>query len=157
MTLTFPTRFSIVMLAAGGSAALLATGLIFQAIGYAPCDLCILQRWPHVAAVLIGAIAIFWHPTRPLIVLGALATTLTGVIGVYHTGVERKWWAGPQDCTSGSVGGVSTQDLMNQILSAPLVRCDVPAYEIFGLSMATLNAVASFFLAAVWLWSLRRA
>ncbi len=157
MTLMFPTRFSVIMLAAGGSAALLATGLIFQAIGYAPCDLCILQRWPHVAAVLIGAIAILWRPSKALIVLGALACTLTGAIGVYHTGVERRWWAGPQDCTAGSVGGVSTQDLMNQILSAPLVRCDVPAYEILGISMATMNAVASFLLAAVWLWSLRRA
>ena len=41
-------------LAGAGSAFLLLAALAFQAAGYAPCELCILQRWPHVAAALLG-------------------------------------------------------------------------------------------------------
>ncbi|WP_415184412.1 disulfide bond formation protein B [Phaeovulum sp.] len=156
MILTSLSRRGIVFLAAGGSAVLLAAGLIFQAFGYAPCDLCIVQRWPHVAAVAIGVVALLWRPADWLIWLGALAAATTGAVGVFHTGVERKWWPGPDTCTSGPIGGVSTQDLMAQILSAPLVRCDQPAFEVFGISMATMNAVASFALVAIWVWSLRR-
>lgn len=156
MTLSDLSRSGTVLLAAGGSAVLLAAGLIFQAAGYAPCDLCIWQRWPHVAAVLIGALALLWRPASWLLVLGALAAAATGALGVYHTGVERKWWAGPDACTSGPVQGLSAEDLLNQILTAPLVRCDEPAFEILGLSMATMNAAASFALAILWLLALRR-
>ena len=44
----------IALTAAAGSAALLIAALGFQALGYAPCELCILQRWPHLAAVITG-------------------------------------------------------------------------------------------------------
>ena len=57
MTKTLWERFNtvrLVSLATLGSAGLLAGAFMFQALGYAPCDLCLLQRWPHGAAVLIG-------------------------------------------------------------------------------------------------------
>ena len=44
------------MAAGAGSALLLAAALGFQAAGYAPCELCILQRWPHLAAAVAGAL-----------------------------------------------------------------------------------------------------
>lgn len=145
-------RSGWVLLAVAGSAGLLAGALLFQALGYAPCPLCLWQRWPHLAAIGIGALAIF-VPARALLWLGAVAAATSGAIGAYHSGVERHWWEGPSSCTSSGVTGVSADDLLNQIMAAPLVRCDEVAWELLGLSMASWNVLASFALAAVWLYA----
>jgi disulfide bond formation protein DsbB len=145
------TRNSLVILAMAGSVALLAGALAFQHIGgLAPCKLCIWQRWPHAAAVLIGLFALFL-PGRGLPLLGAVAALVTAGVGFYHTGIERQWWPGPTTCTAGPIGGLSSEELLNQILAAPVVRCDEVAWSLAGLSMASWNAVLSLLLALLWL------
>ncbi|WP_170381065.1 disulfide bond formation protein B [Ruegeria atlantica] len=143
---------TLVLIAAGGSAAMLLGAWGFQHLGgMAPCKMCIWQRYPHGAAVVIGALALVLPRVNLLPLLGALAALTTAVIGVFHAGVELKWWEGPTSCTSGDIGGLSTQELMDQIMSAPLVRCDEIPWEMFGLSMAGWNAVISGGLMLVWL------
>ncbi|MDT8855617.1 disulfide bond formation protein B [Paracoccaceae bacterium Fryx2] len=145
------TRTTLILLAAGGSALMLLGAFGFQYLGgMAPCPLCLWQRWPHAAAVGIGVLALALRG-RTLPVLGAAAALTTAGIGMYHTGVERGWWQGPTSCTTGSVAGLDPADLLNQILAAPIVRCDEVAWELFTLSMASWNAVASVGLAAIWL------
>lgn len=148
------TQKNYILLATLGSAALLIGAWTFQYFGYAPCKLCIWQRWPHGAAVVIGLIAL-WMPVAILLMLGALAAFLTGAVGVYHMGVEKKWWEGPDTCTSGDISDLSASELMNQILTAPLVQCDVVAWDLLGLSMAGWNAVISFALVFVWIKAIR--
>ena len=147
----FTTPRMLVALAAGGSAAVLAAALTFQAAGFAPCELCIAQRWPHlVAAVLGGAILLFRLPLR-LAAFGAVAALTTGGIGIYHSLVERHLIQGPTACTSSPVGSLSAQDLLAQINAAPLVRCDEIAWQMFGVTMPNLNVVASAVFAALWI------
>ena len=146
-----PNSRTYALIAAAGSLALLLGAFGFQHLGgLAPCKMCLWQRWPHAVAVLIGALVLF-VPLRILYLLGALAAATTGGIGVYHTGVERGWWKGPDTCTSGDISGLSTDDLLDQIMTAPIVRCDEVAWEMFGLSMASWNALAAFAFAALWL------
>ncbi|CAD0185550.1 disulfide bond formation protein B [Ruegeria sp. THAF57] len=141
-----------VLIAAGGSAALLLGAWGFQYLGgLPPCKMCIWQRYPHGAAVLIGGLALALPRNTLLPVLGALAAMTTAAIGVFHAGVEQKWWEGPSSCTSGDIGGLSTQELMDQIMSAPLVRCDDIPWEFLGLSMAGWNAAISAVLVMIWL------
>lgn len=147
----------LILLAAGGSAAVLLGAFGFQHIGgMAPCKLCLWQRWPHAAAVLIGPLALM-RPQAWLLLMGALAALTTAGIGAYHAGVEQGWWEGPNTCTAGPVGGISTDDLMAQIMAAPLVRCDEIPWEMFSISMAGWNALVSLALAALWLAAVRRA
>ncbi len=150
------TRAHLILTATLGSAALLAGAFIFQAFGYAPCHLCLLQRWPHGAAILIGVIALLtgW---RSLAYLGAAAALTTAGLGLYHTGVERQWWEGPTTCTSGSIAGVDPKALLDQILAAPIVRCDEVAWQLMGLSMASWNMLASLVLAGIWIAAARKA
>ncbi len=149
-------RNSLIVLAALGSAAMLLGAWGFQYLGgLAPCKMCIWQRYPHGAAVVIGALALGIPSIRFLPALGALAAMTTAVIGVFHSGVERGWWEGPSTCTSGSIQGLTPEELMEQIMAAPLVRCDEVPWEMLGLSMASWNAVASFALALIWIAALR--
>ena len=144
------SRNTLILIAASGSASLLLGAFAFQYIGgMAPCTMCLWQRWPHAAAIVIAVLAMVL-PGRLLPAFGAFAALCTAGIGVYHTGIERGWWTGPAACSSGPIGGVSAEDLMAQIMAAPLVRCDAVAWEMLGLSMASWNALASLGLALVW-------
>ncbi|MCB1411368.1 MAG: disulfide bond formation protein B, partial [Rhodobacteraceae bacterium] len=130
--------WSLASLAGLGSAALLAGALFFQyVVGLAPCELCILQRWPHLVAFILGVI-VWFFPAVWIMGLGALAAATASGLGVYHTGVERGWWQGPTTCSgSGDITQLSPQQLLDQILAAPVVRCTDVAWEMFGLSMAS--------------------
>lgn len=146
-------RKTLILMAAGGSLALLLGALAFQHLGgLAPCTMCLWQRWPHLAALVAGALALVL-PGRILPLIGAVAAATTAGIGLYHTGVERNWWEGPTTCTSGPIADLSPEDLLNQILAAPVVRCDEVAWSMLGLSMASWNAVLSLGLMALWLWA----
>ncbi|UXU73886.1 MULTISPECIES: disulfide bond formation protein B [unclassified Paracoccus (in: a-proteobacteria)] len=145
------------LLAAAGSALLLMAALTFQALGYAPCELCILQRWPHLVAVGVGVLVWWLGWRRWLVALGLLAALTATGLAIYHAGVELKLWLGPQHCSGGVSGlaGMSTQDLMQAINAAPIVRCDDIAWSFLGISMAGWNAICSAALSGLWLASLR--
>ena len=151
-------RRILILAATLGSAAMMLGALGFQYIGeLPPCKMCYWQRYPHVAAVGIGVLA-FLLPgvgLTALLYLGAVAALVTAGIGVYHTGVERGFWEGPTTCTSGPIGGLSPEQLMEQIMGAPLVRCDEVPWELFTLSMASWNAIISFALAGLWIAAAR--
>lgn len=144
------TRNFMVALAAGGSAALLAGAFLFQALGYPPCAMCLWQRWPHAAAILIGLLA-FRMQGRLMPALGAAAAATTAGIGVFHTGVERDWWEGPVSCSGGGgMQGLSGADLLT-IAGPRVVMCDQVSWEFLTLSMASWNALLSFGLMACWI------
>ena len=152
------TRNLSILVAAGGSAALLLGAFAFQFIGgLAPCHLCLLQRWPHGAAVVIGvfALATGW---RLWPWLGAAAAAATAGIGVYHAGVEWKFWQGPTSCTGNgnALAGLSGADLLSTDAPSGVVMCDQIAWAMWGISMAGWNAILSAVLMAVWVYAATR-
>lgn len=151
------TQNRYVLLATLGSGALLLGAFAFQYIGgLAPCTLCLWQRWPHGAAILIGGLALVMGG-RLLPVFGAIAAATTAGIAAFHVGVEQKWWEGLTSCTAGSIEGISTADLLNPdvIVAAP-VRCDAIAWAMMGVSMAGWNMILSAVLVSIWLLAARR-
>ena len=122
--------------------ALLGGALAFQYVGgLHPCEMCYWQRWPHGAAILFALLA-FTQPasnprSRNFVLLAALAIAISGIIGVYHAGVESGVFEGFTTCTS--TGATSLQDILN----TPLVRCDQVQWSLFGISMAGWNAILS--------------
>ncbi len=145
------------LLAAGGSAALLAGAFVFQAMGYAPCKMCIWQRWPHAVALAFGLVALL-APARLLALGGGLAALTTSGIGAYHAGVEYGWWPGPDSCTGSGEGlaGLSGADLLSFETTERIVMCDEVAWALGGISMAGWNAIFSLLLAIMWAVALRR-
>ena len=114
--------------------------------GLHPCEMCYWQRWPHAAAIVFAALA-FTAPaetvrSRNLTLLAALCLSVSGIIGVYHAGVEARVFEGFTTCTA-TGKGLSTADLLQQIKSAPLVRCDEVQFRFLGISMAGWNAILS--------------
>jgi disulfide bond formation protein DsbB len=128
--------------------ALMAGALGSQFIGgLYPCEMCHWQRWPHYAAIALAVLA-FVVPgpaaKRGLVALAAIAILISGAIGVFHAGVEYHWWQGITACSSTMSGsGGSVDDILKRIMAAPIVRCDVPQWSLFGISLAGFNAIFS--------------
>lgn len=147
------TRQILILLAASGSFALLAAAFFLQALGWAPCAMCLWQRWPHAAAIGFGALG-FVFPKRIVAFGGAASAATTSAIGAYHSGVELKWWEGPSSCTSAGqdLGALSADALLPGASDAPaLIMCDTLTPFLFGLTMANWNMFASAGLTVIWL------
>jgi disulfide bond formation protein DsbB len=150
------SALQIVLIAASGSLALLMGAFFFQALGYAPCKMCLWQRWPHVAAAFLGALYIFM-PRKAFIALGALSAAATSGLGAFHTGVEKKWWDGPSSCTGSGpdLGAFSGVELLPSAGAGDtIVLCDVVSWTLLGLSMASYNFIIAGILMLVWIKAL---
>ncbi len=149
------TASRLALLAGAGSLVILLAAFGFQYIGeLAPCKLCLWQRDPHGLAIVL-AVLFVRVKHRLLLWLGGVASLSTAAIAAYHSGIEQKWWQGPDTCTSGSIDGLSTEQLMAQIMAAPIIRCDEIAWSFLSLSMASWNLIASLLLAALWFYAWR--
>lgn len=127
------------------SIATIASAWIFEGAGYLPCELCLMQRWAYYAAIPLTAVLLVAAPLqRAGLYLLALLWIGSMIFGIFHSGVEWKWWAGPTACTGSGALSMGLPDL-----SSPVVMCDQPAIRILGLSLAGWNAVISLGLALV--------
>ena len=139
-------------------AATVGSALAFQYIGgYIPCHLCLEQRTPYyigVPLMLLAGLASTLDKSawvaRGLLAVGGLLMVYGLYLGIYHSGVEWAWWAGPADCTAGAgqvdTGGKGVLDALDKFVPP---SCDKAALRILGLSLAGWNAIASFILAVV--------
>ena len=129
--------------------------------GLVPCEMCHWQRWPHYAAVLVAALA-YVVPGRSSKVMtigvAALLIAVSGLIGVFHAGVEYHWWEGITACSTMVSGdGISTDEMLRRILAAPVIRCDAAQWTLAGISLAGFNAIFSLGGAGLIGWLLGKA
>jgi disulfide bond formation protein DsbB len=135
------------------SAIVLGSALLSQYWGgLAPCELCLLERWPWAAAIAIS-LAAFFIKSRPALPWIALVLAIVFGLGVafafYHVGVEQHWFAGPSACTAGAGGAATLEDMKRQILATAPVLCDRVQWSLFGVSLAGWNLLASLVMATV--------
>jgi disulfide bond formation protein DsbB len=137
------------------ASASIAGALLFEALGYAPCELCLKERIPYYAAIFLAGLALLFFARgsknllRAAFVALALIFAASTVIGAYHAGVEWGFWPGPTECTGAFERAASAEDFLKQLESVKVVRCDTAALRIFGLSLAGWNAIISAGLAAL--------
>jgi len=136
--------------------ATILTAHIFERYaGYLPCHLCLQERYAYYFAVPASVIAFFtaraesFGLTRILLLVIALGFLINAGLGVYHSGVEWKWWAGPTECSGGTVIEWGAGGLAAQLATTKIIACDQAAWRFFGLSFAGWNAVVSGVLAVI--------
>jgi disulfide bond formation protein DsbB len=149
-----PSQGARALLIAAASIVILATVWVFQGFGYAPCELCLTQRYAFYAAAPLALLTALLASrsahglARAGFALLALVFAANAVLAAYHAGVEYGWWAGPTACTGGLTGSLDVNDLVNALNSVKVVRCDEVQLRIAGLSLAGWNVLASAVLAA---------
>ncbi|MEZ5926372.1 MAG: disulfide bond formation protein B [Hyphomicrobiaceae bacterium] len=149
------TPCQLALLLAAGATLTIAAALAYEHLGgYRPCPLCLKERIAYYAAIPAGLLAALMLATgrqpfgRTILVLAALGLVWNAGLGVYHSGVEWKWWAGPTEC--GSLGDLATGgSIIEGIETEKRIRCDEASWRFLGLSFAGWSAVISLGLAVV--------
>ena len=126
----------------GGLALLLGALGIQYLGGIAPCEMCHWQRWAHIAAALVGiggglALGKNQENAKVLAWTAILLVIASGLIGAYQTGMEYHVLPGPASCSG-------HRYILGSNMPPPEVQCDVVTWSLFGLSMASYNALWSF-------------
>jgi len=136
-----------------GALALLLGALGFQYIAHlAPCEMCHWQRWPYIAAAVIGLIGSFlWKKdARTLATATVALVVLSGLIGAYQAGMQWGFLPGPEACT------VDHPYVMGSGAPPPQVSCNVVTWSLLGLSLAAYNAIFAFLIAGSGAYLMRR-
>ena len=139
---------------AGGLTLFLAVGVILGALafeyigGYAPCPLCLMQRYAYYAGIPLLFLAMALTSEMPrvaalIFLVVALGFLANAGLGVYHSGVEWKFWPGPDTCGTVQALPTNATDLLKAAEQAVVVRCDEAQWRFAGLSFAGWNVVAS--------------
>lgn len=141
------------------AAVTIAAALAFEHMGgYAPCPLCLQQRYAYYFAVPASAAGFFFAQgatlkwARILLILIAIAFVVNAGLGIYHSGVEWKWWPGPDTCGTETAIEWGEGGLAEQLDDVRVIACDEAPWRFLGLSFAGWNAVISAFLAGVAAW-----
>jgi len=123
--------------------------------GYPACPLCLQERYAYYFAVPAAATAFLFAwarmpmPARIWLALIAVVFLVNAGLGVYHAGIEWKWWTGPVTCAGGTPIEWGEGGLAEQLENAQVIRCDEASWRFLWLSFAGWNAVISGFLAAI--------
>ncbi len=136
----------------GGAFLTILTAYAFEVFGgYAPCPLCLQERYAYYFAVPAAIVAFFaargnsFGFARLVLVLIAIGFVINTALGIYHAGAEWKWWPGPDTCA----GGFDLIWGKEGIVDTPMIRCDEARWRLLGLSFAGWNAALSAVLAAI--------
>jgi disulfide bond formation protein DsbB len=156
MTGDGPMKLYALLIALIGAAAILGAFVFQYGFGYQPCPLCLEQRIAYYVSIPLAmmlALGAGHGASRKVLTLGfgaiAIAMAVNVVLGVYHSGVEWQWWAGPAECSGplNSLGG--TGGLLQQLNTVRVIRCDEAPWRFLGLSLAGYNALISLALVAL--------
>src|SRR5271166_6092465 len=155
-----PALSAAIAIAAVGAATIVGAWFFQYVLGLAPCPLCLEQRYAYYFAVPLACLIALGDQAGASrkVLIGAMVAIAAGMLwntalGVYHSGVEWKWWSGPLEC-SGALGDLgSAGSLAEKLKSIRVVRCDEAAWRFLGLSLAGYNAVISAVLAVIAGWA----
>jgi disulfide bond formation protein DsbB len=156
---TSPAAGAALAIAAGGLVTIAGAWFFQYGVGLNPCPLCLEQRIayyvviPLAALIMLGA-SVNSSPRVLLLALIAIAVAMlwNAGLGAYHAGVEWKLWEGPRDCSGPVTNFGNAGDLLRQMQTTSVVRCDEAAWRFLGLSLAGYNVLISLGLAVIALW-----
>ena len=122
--------------------------------GFAPCSLCLIQRYPHIIVAVTSVWLIFFRTHNVFLYpVNTLVMALSIILASYHVGVEQSIFQGPQSCSSSNlplVSEKSAEALLKEILNTSVIRCNEVTWSFMGLSMATWNLILSIALFIGW-------
>jgi disulfide bond formation protein DsbB len=153
-----PIATAAIAVAVGGTATILGAWFFQYVLGYMPCPLCLEQRYAYYFGIPLAVLVVLGESVGSsrkvlLLALFAIAAGMVWNIGLsaFHAGVEWKWWPGPRDC-SGPLESLGAGNLLRDLQSIHVARCDEAAWRFLGLSLAGYDVLISAALAAIAGW-----
>ena len=119
-------------------------------LGHQPCNLCIIERIPYIASIiLISLIFILNKYHRIISSLLLIFFTFGAVVSFYHFGIEQGFFSESLICELTSSETLNKEELLNQLKKAEIISCKDVTFSFFGLSLATINTIISVILSGI--------
>ena len=112
-------------------------------LGYPPCKLCIYQRIPYLIAIFITFLGINYSKNLFWLYALLLVFFSSFLLSGYHFGIEQEVFKEFSGCTTNSLDIIDKSELL-KILNSEVNSCKNVDFQIFGLSLATINFLLSF-------------
>ena len=132
--------------------ALITAYFIQYILNHEPCNLCLIERIPYLAAIIFISLIFILNKFEKIIsLIVGLFFIFGAVISFYHFGIEQGFFSESLVCDLTSTNNAtSTQDLLNQ-LKRETISCKDVSFRVLGLSLATFNTIISIIISAIML------
>ena len=146
------TNTALIFILAALSFSLIAAYIIEYGLGHKPCKLCVYQRIPYFfSIVLILNILLIKRYVKPALLLLALISLSGSILGFYHFGIEQGFFSESLVCEAQNLdNNLSKEEILKQ-LKESTVSCKDVTFKVFGLSLASINAIFSFLLLTIFI------
>ena len=119
-------------------------------LGHKPCNLCIIERIPYIAAIILISLIFIFNRYQKIISSLILIFFIFGaVVSFYHFGIEQGFFSESLVCDLGNSQPLNKEDLLNQLKKTEIVSCKDVTFRFLGLSLATINTVISLILSGI--------
>ena len=119
-------------------------------LGHKPCNLCIIERIPYIAAIILISLIFIFNRYQKIISSLILIFFIFGaVVSFYHFGIEQGFFSESLVCDLGNSRPLNKEDLLNQLKKTEIVSCKDVTFRFLGLSLATINTVISLILSGI--------
>ena len=119
-------------------------------LGHKPCNLCIIERIPYIAAIILISLVFILNRYQKIISSLILIFFIFGaVVSFYHFGIEQGFFSESLVCDLGNSKNLSKDELLNQLKNSTVVSCKDVTFRLFGLSLATINTIISIVLSGI--------
>ena len=109
----FPNRknFYLIIFLISVSSILLALYVEFV-LEFKPCNLCIYQRIPYLAAILISFIGFNYYKNDNILIILIIIFILSAIISGYHFGIENSFFDELSSCANNSLDLLNKKELL---------------------------------------------
>ena len=119
-------------------------------LGHKPCNLCIIERLPYLATVILISLVFILNKYEKILLSVVLLFFIFGaVVSFYHFGIEQGFFSESLVCDLGNSKNLSKDELLNQLKNSTIVSCKDVTFRLFGLSLATINTIISIILSGI--------
>ena len=119
-------------------------------LGHQPCNLCLIERIPYIASVILISLIFIINRFEKMIATIILLLFIFGsMVSFYHFGIEQGFFSESLVCDLGNNASLSKEQLLKQLESSTIVSCKDVTFRVLGLSLATINTIISIILSVI--------
>ena len=120
--------------------ALISAYFIEYILGHQPCNLCLMERIPYAAALVIVIFNYkFNHLEKYFILLLSIVFLASTLLSLYHLGIEQGFIEESLVCDLQNSSNILSKEEILKQLQEKRVSCKDVTFKIFGLSLTSYN------------------
>ena len=119
-------------------------------LAHKPCNLCKIERIPYIGSIILCSLLLIINKWERIILIMILLLFIFGsIISIYHIGIEQGIISEGLLCKLGVNTYIQNPDELLKTLEKTPVSCKDVTFKIFGLSLASINAVLSIAISCI--------